>query len=227
MKKTIPLSLSLFLLLSCQGKPQKTAVDQQNTPPQTILQKIAHAHGYNHWNAVDEIDFTFNVNRGNSHTQRSWHWNPKQNQITAISGTDTLTYNQKTMDSLAYKTHAGFVNDSYWLLAPFHLIWDAANLTYQHTESQNAPISGQPMQKLTIVYANQGGYTPGDAYDLYFTDDFIIREWVYRKANQQQPSLTTTWENYTERQGLLLAQNHQNPQQQFRLYFTNLTVDKE
>ena len=48
------------------------------------------------------------------------------------------------------------------------------------------PLVGENMQKLTIVYANEGGYTPGDAYDFYFGDDFVIREWVFRKIKSER-----------------------------------------
>ena len=80
------------------------------------------------------------------------------------------------------------------------------------------------MQKLTIVYANEGGYTPGDAYDFYFEDDFIVREWIYRKSNQEEPSLTTTWEDYVEIGGLKLPQDHKKAEPGFSLNFTNIAV---
>ncbi len=79
------------------------------------------------------------------------------------------------------------------------------------------------MQKLTIVYGNEGGYTPGDAYDLYFADDYMLKEWIFRKGNQKEPSMATTWEDYAEINGLKLAQTHKN-NEGFKLYFTNLEV---
>jgi len=78
------------------------------------------------------------------------------------------------------------------------------------------------MQKLTVTYNQEGGYTPGDAYDFYFTDDFKVHEWVFRRGNQEEPSLITTWEDYKEVGGLNLAQMHQNEDGSFKLYFTNL-----
>jgi len=81
------------------------------------------------------------------------------------------------------------------------------------------------MDVLTIVYDNKGGYTPGDAYDLYFDDDYIIREWVFRKANQAEPSMTTTWENYTAINGLKLALDHKTAEGNFNLYFTGIKVE--
>ncbi|SNZ01907.1 hypothetical protein [Flagellimonas pacifica] len=223
--RTTPLLgiLSILFLLSCKTEPKK--VEQKEVQQKTILEKIAQAHGYDNWKSVKEFTFTFNVDRDSSHFERTWKWNPKTNDIMAISsGKDTLSYNRKSMDSTSFKTNAGFINDRYWILAPFNLIWDSGNFTYEHAESQKAPISGTPMQKLTIVYGNDGGYTPGDAYDFYFKGDFIVREWVFRKANQVEPSMITTWEDYAEIKGLKLAQDHKKAEEGFSLNFTNLVV---
>lgn len=128
------------------------------------------------------------------------------------------------MDSTALDLDKKFINDRYWILAPFNLIWDSKNFTYTLEESQKAPIAGTLMQKLTIVYGSAGGYTPGDAYDFYFNEDFILREWVFRKQNQADPSLTTTWENYTSVGGLKLALDHKKADGSFNLNFTNLAL---
>ncbi|PIF01661.1 MAG: hypothetical protein CR994_00320 [Maribacter sp.] len=78
------------------------------------------------------------------------------------------------------------------------------------------------MHKLTIVYGSEDGYTPGDAYDLFFGDDYL-KEWAYRKGNQPKPSLATTWKGYIEKGGLQITQKH-NCGEGSNLYSTNLQV---
>ena len=80
------------------------------------------------------------------------------------------------------------------------------------------------MQKLTIVYTGEGGYTPGDAYDFYFGDDYLIKEWVFRKGNQAEASLATTWEEYSDFNGLVMSKTHKKAEGNFKLYFTNIQV---
>ncbi len=189
-----------------------------------ILEQIAQANGFANWKNVKELKFTFNVDRGTSHSERTWIWRPGKNDITAISATDTLTYNWSNMDSTANKTNAGFINDKYWFLAPFQLMWDKSNFTSTYAMNSVAPLSKKTMHKLTIVYGNEGGYTPGDAYDFYFGDDYLIKEWVYRKGNQPKPSMVTTWEDYIESGGLKLAKMHKNEDGSFKLHFTNIEV---
>lgn len=215
---------SFVLFIGCKTEPKTAATEAEPEAELTIPEKIANAHGYENWKSVSEITFTFNVDRDSTHFERSWVWKPKMNEVTAISGEDTLTYNPKSMDSIAYKRNAGFINDRYWLMAPFNLMWDSNSYTFEHEASEKAPISGEDMQKLTIVYKNEGGYTPGDAYDFYFKNDYIIKEWVYRKSNQEEPSLATTWENYKDIDGLEIAQDHKKGDGSFHLYFTGLSV---
>ena len=212
MKVRSTLVLFILLLTSCKSD-KKSAVSAE--PDITILEKVAFAHGFENWKKVNEISFTFNVDRDSSHFERSWIWKPKSNDVTHMSGNDTLTYQRSSMDSTAFKVNAGFINDRYWLLAPFNLIWDSNNFSYEHSKEEIAPISQESMHKLTIVYGNEGGYTPGDAYDFYLGDDFLIREWVFRKANQSEPSMTTTWENYLNTQGFKFALDHKKEDGKF------------
>ena len=80
------------------------------------------------------------------------------------------------------------------------------------------------MDKLTIVYGQEGGYTPGDAYDFFIGKDSLVAEWVFRRANQPEPSLVATWEQYQQLMGLKLASMHQNAEGTFRISFTGIEV---
>lgn len=223
MKKIIPFALVVFITTTSFILSKKAV--QNLTQEDNILEKVANAHGLQNWSEVEKIKFTFNVDRDTSHFERTWIWKPKTNDITAITADETIEYNWTDMDSVAYKTNGGFINDKFWLLAPFQLKWDAKNITHEHILLEDAPISKEPMQKLTIVYGSEGGYTPGDAYDFYFGDDLIIKEWVFRKANQEEPSMITTFEDYTETKGLKIAKMHKMGEGNFKLYFTGVEVE--
>jgi len=217
MKKV--LFLSFVILIFTSGFIATTSEQDQN-----ILQKVANAHGFTNWANVKKIKFTFNVDRDTTHFDRNWTWRPKTNDITAKSDKGIISYNWADMDSIAYKTNGGFINDKYWLLAPFQLVWDADNIEYTHKKGIEAPMSKKSMQKLTIVYGNEGGYTPGDAYDFYFEDDLIIREWVFRKSNQTEPSMITSFEDYKMIHGLNIATMHKMVESNFKLYFTDVEI---
>tara|TARA_R110002049_G_scaffold303774_1_gene498361 strand:- start:879 stop:1568 length:690 start_codon:yes stop_codon:yes gene_type:complete len=219
--------ITLFAFTSCK-EYKKPETLKPELKQQTILEKVAYAHGFEHWKTIQQLQFTFNVDRGDTHFERTWNWRTKSNDVLLMSEKDTVAFNRKKIDSVSTKADGAFINDKFWLLAPFNLVWNKANITYTHLEKSEAPISKKPMQKLTIVYGNEGGYTPGDAYDFYFEDDYLIKEWIFRKSNAEEPSMTTTWENYTTQNGLKIALDHENADGNFKLYFTNVkTLNKK
>jgi len=227
MKNILIVGLVVLTLLSGCKEQQKTAIEKVETPATalSIPEQIANANGFTNWKKVNNIKFTFNVDRESSHFERSWSWAPKSNDVVFMTREDTIKYNRKAVDTVLAKTDAGFVNDKFWLLAPYQLVWDKNSYTYKHQASATAPMSQTAMQKLTIVYGNEGGYTPGDAYDFYFGDDFVIKEWAFRKGNQEEPNMVTSWEDYQDFNGLSIATMHKRSDEDFKLYFTGVSVE--
>lgn len=230
MKKTLSILAIAILLLSCNNTVKSSENSSKNEKvsdtTKTTAQKIALANGFENWKDVSEIQFTFNVDRGDTHFERVWAWQPKTNNVALFSEKDTLRYNRSKMDSLALKTDAAFINDKYWLLAPFQLVWNQ-EITFSEKENVAAPISKDSLNQLTIVYPNLGGYTPGDAYDFFYDANFKIKEWSYRKGNAKTPTMSTTWEDYENFNGIEIAKMHKDSADSFKVYFTDISVEKE
>ncbi len=221
MKKSILSLLIILTSISCkQNKENQTEIINK-----TVAEKIADANGFNNWRNVSKIEFTFNVDRDSSHFERSWSWKPKTDDVILISGKDTISYNRHSVDSLSLSADKSFINDKYWLLAPFQLMWDKS-ATISDAITEKALISKTVLNKITLTYPNEGGYTPGDAYDFYFGDDYLIKEWGYRKENSKTPSLISTWENYQDFNGIKIGLNHKKPEGNWMLYFTNVKVEQ-
>ena len=228
MKKSSLLILLAVLLASCKQTKSEGEIPV-NTPlakEMSIAEKIANAHGYENWKNISKIEFTFNVNRGENHSERSWSWEPKKDIVT-FSADSTVVYNRNDMDSTSIKIDRSFINDKFWLLIPFQLVWDKGT-TISEPVMAEAPISKAKMHKITLTYPSEGGYTPGDAYDLFYNDDFLIKEWVYRRGNSETPSLTTTLEDYQDFNGLTLAtMRKMADNDNWSLFFTNINVITE
>lgn len=229
MKNILLLILFTVSLVSCKNNNKSIENVNQNQSISienlSTAEKIANASGYKNWKDVSEIAFTFNVNRGDNHFYRAWTWNPKSGDVTMTSANDTISYNRSQLDSLNFETDAAFINDKYWLLTPFQLKWDE-NITIFEKKNIVAPISKDTLKQITIVYGSGGGYTPGDAYDFFYDEDFKIREWNYRKENADTPSLTTTWEDYKNFNGIEIAKTYKDSTGGYKLYFTDISVKK-
>ena len=223
MKKIILLICFVSLLSSCKSDKKEKGNPLTDANQLSTKEKIANAYGFENWKKISQIAFTFNVDKDSDHFERSWNWHPKTNDVTLISGSDTIMYNRKHIDSSSMNADKAFINDKYWLLAPFQLVWDQGTSISEAVKAQ-APISKTILNKITLIYSNEGGYTPGDAYDFYFGDDYLIKEWVYRKENSGTPSLTTTWENNQDFNGIILALDHLKSEGSFKLYFSNVKI---
>ncbi len=223
MKQYVVFFAVLILIVSCKTEPKNEKATPVETKELTVAEKIAEAHGLESWNNVTKIDFIFNVDRGDNHFERSWQWEPKTNNISMISTKDTVRYNRMNMDSTAIKTDGGFINDKFWLLTHFNLVWDEG-IEISEPIKEIAPISKTELNKISMTYVGDGGYTPGDAYDLYYGDDYLIKEWVFRKANAKEPSLITTYEGYQDFGGLKIATIRYNEDKSAKFYFTGVHV---
>jgi len=233
MKPLLFTLLSLIVIISCKQDTNQSNQDTTNrelipkqdaNPVRTEAEVIALKNGLLEWEKVRQIDFTFNVDRGGKTVaQRSWQWQPKTDNVRMTSSSDTITYNRITMDSTHIATDRGFINDKFWLLAPYQLVWDEGT-TISIQDMATAPISKKQTKKLTIVYGDKGGYTPGDAYDFYYDNDFIIDEWVFRKANAAAASMTTSFEDYESYKGINIAKTHRGMDSDLNIYFTDIKV---
>lgn len=200
---------SIFLLHGYVGKAQSQALTANEA-----CRKIAESHGIEAWPKVQEVRFTFSVQLPDRQVERRWRWLPGYQKVTLLADdpADERTYQRsEQLSDMEKKLDAMFINDQYWLLFPFHLVWDTGFEAEWAPEAE-APISGEPMHRLTVQYNAEDGYTPGDAYDLFVDDDFIVREWIYRKGGGEEPSRVTTWEGYEEVMGMKIATEHRAPE---------------
>lgn len=222
MKKLLVLSF-LIILSSCKQAEEKK---EEPVKELTTAEKIANAHGYENWGNVKTFAFTFGGTIEDPNSGRSWVWNPKTNDIKLTRNGEVTKYNRNNMDSVAIKADRGFINDKFWALIPFQLVWDEGT-TISDSKKATSLVKKQELNKITITYSNVGGYTPGDAYDIYFDDDYIIREWSFRRGNAPEPTISNTFENYSSYNGIKVAQDHKRNETDRNLLIRNVKVELE
>jgi hypothetical protein len=163
----------------------------------TIADQIAKAYGLDSWNQVEAFRYTFNLDAGPRKVRRSWVWEPKTDQVT-YEGKDKsgkpikLMYlrSQLASQSAVVKEQVdpSFFNDQYWLLLPFHLVWDTG-ATVQDAGMQKLPLGKGSARKVVLTYPSDGGYTPGDTWELYVGSDGRIREFAFHHGGSARPSV--------------------------------------
>ena len=225
--KSLYLGIICLLLVSTCKSEKKETLQNENIKELSVAEKIAHAHGFEKWDEVSKVEFTFKVDRDTIKGKgRSWTWNPKEDKVKMVAGDNSIEYLRSKMDSKHIGADRGFINDKYWLLVPFQLVWDSS-ATISETKKAEAPINKKELNMITITYSDEGGYTPGDAYDIYFDEAYLIKEWVFRQGNSEQPSLTTTFENYKDYNGIKIATDHKQEGGNWNLNFTDVSITLE
>lgn len=195
-------------------------------------QEIVEAHGADRLYEVEEVRFTFNVTRGDSTTSRTFEWNPHSNVVvyTEPGQEEPLRFDRDELDGASEAVIAAdkkFINDSYWLMFPVHLMWSEDELIKPVGEKE-APISAELVPTVSIVYpSEEGGYTPGDRYDLYLNEENRPIEWTFHRGGAEEASLANTFEDYQQLGPLIVAADHYNADNSFRLFFTDLAVKWE
>lgn len=203
-----------FVMTSC-STPEASPTETQSAPrttfvPKTLADSIAAAHGFDHWQDVQQLDFRFDVDvNGESRVQREWAWFPKTDSvIRTVDGVSQAIIRNTSIDSTDLMIDSEFINDSYWLLMPYYLVWSQKGYTSEVARNETSPLSAEPRTKLTIQYNNNDGYTPGDAYDLFVNADYQLKEWIFRKGGQAEPTMTMDWSDYRTIENLVLPADH-------------------
>lgn len=209
------LPLALLAVGSCGTTETEPVVDDAAPPVEpfaadSFADSVALAHGYDRWGEVERVAFDFVLNvDGEQRGSRAWEWFPRADSVSrTVMGQVTSFVRSAELDSVEREADAQFINDSYWVMMPFYLVWSEAGYTPTVTRGATAPISGEPATMLTVAYDDTGGYTPGDAYDLYVDDDYRLVEWVYRRGGGEEANVTTQWAGYRDLEGLLLPTEH-------------------
>src|SRR5215469_9354766 len=212
-----------------------SAAWSQSCPP--AAEKIAKAYGLDSWGQIEAIRYTFNIDFPERKASRTWTWEPKGYRV-SYGGKDKagnpvkVTYVRSQLsnqpENVQKEVDPGFVNDQYWLLFPFHACWDTA-ATVEDKGMQKLPLGGGSARLLSVKYPSEGGYTPGDTWDLYIGPDNRVRQMLFRHgAGAKAPIKVTivTWAGYKKAGPLLFSTDHRGTAdgKPVSITFTNVAV---
>lgn len=191
---------------------------------------LARLYGLDGWDQIEELRYTFNVRSGGREVKRSWVWRVADREVTyrdEMSEAEPVNYsqddiNENTGDELKNVDHR-FINDQYWLLFALHVMWDK-DAAVTETAGQPLPIGDGTATRITVQYPEAGGYTPGDAYDIYVGKDGYVTHWVFRQGGQAEPSLATTWEDHQRVGPIVVPTRFKSGDDGFELWFSDVSV---
>ncbi len=178
---------------------------------------MAKTYGLDSFKQIEGIRYTFNAELPGVKLSRSWEWNPKTDTV-SYQGKDKsgnpvkATYQRSQLgsqsDAVKKQIDPAFINDQYWLLLPFHVIWDGS-ATVTDAGMHKLPLGEGTAEQVVMKYPSQGGYAPGDTWELYVGPDKRVEQMVYRRGGSGKPGLViATWEDHKQAGPLLVSTDH-------------------
>jgi hypothetical protein len=238
MVRLLAFTASALVLAACSGE-QKSQL-----PP--VAEQMAKAYGLDSFGQVEGIRYTWNAEfpghekpfdggPGTITVSRIWEWDPKTDTVSFEGKTKEgkqlkVTYQRSQLSSQSddVKTQVDpvFFNDQYWLLFPLHAAWDkSAKVTDE--SMQKLPLGEGSAEKIVVKYPSEGGYLPGDTWELYVGPDHRVQELNFRRGGPTKPSVViATWTEYKKAGPLNISTEHRgtadgNP---VRIYISDLSV---
>jgi hypothetical protein len=221
---------------SCSQKQEPPAAAPQSSPTQPLtIAQVARTYGLDQFGQVEAIRYTWNAQFPGVNVARSWIWEPKKDQV-SYEGKDKdgkvvkVTYLRSQLNSqpanVKDDVDPAFVNDNYWLLFPFHAYWDKS-ATVSDQGMKSLPQGNGSAQLVSVKYPSDGGYTPGDTWDLYVGKDQRVEQFVYHRGGPKKPStVIATWEGYKKAGPLLISTDHNGTADgnTLRIFITDVAV---
>jgi hypothetical protein len=205
----------------------------QKRPP--IVEQIAKTYGLDSFGQIEGIRYTFNLDFPGLKLSHTWEWQPKTGQV-SYQGKDKsgkpvkVTYLRSQLSSqpanVKDEVDPAFINDQYWLLFPFHVSWDSS-ADVEDAGKHKLPLGKGSAERVVVKYPSQGGYTPGDTWELYVGSDNRVQEFIYRRGGSEKPSVVVaTWAGYNKAGPLLISTDHRGTAdgKPVRVFFSDVSV---
>jgi hypothetical protein len=202
-------------------------------PP--IAEQIAKTYGLDSFKQIEQIRYTFNAEFPGVKLSRSWVWEPKADRV-SFDGKDKagnpvkVTYLRSQLSSQAAvvkgEIDPSFFNDQYWLLFPFHLVWDSSP-EVTDTGMQKLPLGNGSARQVVVKYPPEGGYLPGDTWTLFVGTDNRVQELLFHRGGSTKPSVViASWGDYKKAGPLLISTDHRGTAdgKPVRIFFSDVAV---
>ena len=226
-----------LVLAACSKAPER--------PP--VVEQMAKTYGLDSFGQIEGLRYTWNAEfpgsvkpfdggSGTIKVSRTWEWDPKTGTV-SYEGKDNngqplkVTYQRSQLSSqsdvVKNQVDPNFFNDQYWLLFPLHVAWDtSAKVTDE--SMQKLPLGEGSGERIVVKYPSEGGYLPGDTWELYVGTDHRVEEFIFHRGGPKKPNLIiATWAGYKKAGPLFISTDHRGTADgtPVHIFFTDVSVE--
>jgi hypothetical protein len=236
-RKTVGVLLMLALAVAARAAVRDVKADAVGH------ELIAAMGGTSAWEKARQFQFDFVVVKEGKAVARFSHAWDRYTGDYRLSGTDktgapyTVYFNVNTKAGKAFvngrpaegpaqaqlleNAYGRFINDSYWLLAPWKIFDPGVQLSY---DGQKPCPDGGICDVLRLSFDNVG-MTPKDVYWLWITrDGRRMVQWQYVLGGAAEPPTTAAWKDWQKLGGLALSLDKPMSGEPFEIRFEKVAV---
>jgi len=234
----------IFIALLLASASVASAADRDAKADQVGKEMIAALGGESAWEKARELRFDFVVeNEGKVAGRRSHAWDRYTGDY-KLTGTDpsgapyACYFNVNTKggkafvngksvegeeaDKIVKSSYARFINDTYWLLAPWKVFDPGVRLVYDGEKP--CPGGGGTCDVIKLSFDNVG-LTPKDVYWMWVArDGRQMVQWQYVLKGADEPPTTVQWKNWQKVGGIAISMEKPMEGKPTVIRFENVSV---
>ena len=233
--------MAVVLVAAVLSSPFRLSADEK--ADQVAHELIAALGGESAWEKARQFRFDFVVERDGNRVSEFRHLWDRYTGDYRLTGTDksgapfAVYFNVNTKDGVAFSNgrpvegeekakllelaYGRFVNDSYWLLAPWKIFDPGVNRTY---EGEKTTADGALCDVIKLTFGNVG-LTPKDLYWLWITrDGHRMVQWQYVLGGAQEEPMTGYWKDWGKFGGISLSTLKTFDKRPVTIRFDNVAV---
>jgi hypothetical protein len=149
--------------------------------------------GTDHLEEVERLSFSLVFLGAGGREEHAWAWRPATGEVagSAAGGGHTFVLGAARTEEDRWWEER-FLADTFWLSPALHVTWAAGGGAALEDDGPDARYGGA--RRVTLRYPpDAGGYSPGDAHELWVDGDGELVAWSWR-PHAGAPALTATFE---------------------------------
>lgn len=242
MRTRLPL-LTCFLASSIASFASAPAALGDDRADQVARELIAALGGEAAWEKARQFRFDFVVEREGRRAAEFRHLWDRYTGDYRVNGVDksgapyVVYFNVNTREGVAFSNgravdgeekkklletaYGRFINDSYWLLAPWKVMDPGVVRAY---EAEKTTPDGELCDVIRLSFESVG-LTPKDVYWMWVTrDGRRMVQWEYLLGGAKEEPTVAFWRDWRKFSGISLALDRRFPVRPARIFFENVAV---
>lgn len=210
------------------------SVQEEDSLEEQLKARLFDFYGIDNFDEIEGLQWCFVVRRDDKAVAaRFWDWNIEEGQVrrATLEGEELVLSTIREDFSEEEKSreeweevHRQFINDQYWLTFSRRALTDSG-VDFEAQDGEVVTgLAQEEVDRLSVLYRGEDGYTPGDRYDLFLNDEGRIVGWRYLRGGESEGGRVMVFEALRELGPLVYTAKHSALDEPFQVLLPGVKV---